>query len=230
MTDLTAALEQEDARLRQAVNEALQAATTRPTGKNRRALREAQRALEEFVKAAGEPDGAEQLFGSIAELVEYLEGEGWKASKSSAYDHWKKDGKLRARPDGSFALSAVLEYARGYLQRKDGSHLGENLQEDKQRAEIRRIRADADQRELKVQIVRGELIPRSQVEIELSERAQDLKNYFDAVARSAAGRIIKVVGGDPQKSAELISFMLGTNRKAFDNYSRPIKGMEEEEI
>lgn len=216
------------ATLTAARDQALEIATGSPTGKNRKALRDAQKAIEEYHRAQAEPAGTEILSG-IGAVIEYLDGEGWKISRSTAYDHWKKEGKLRARSDGRFDLAAVLAYARDHLQRKDGSPASANLAEDKQRAEIARIQADAATRELKYRQLTGELMPRSQVEIELSERASSLRGYLDAVARSASGRVIKLVGGDPQKSAELIAWWLAMNRKAMDNYARPIKGLEEEE-
>lgn len=209
--------------LRAAVAEALELAKHKPTAKNRAALRRAQKELEAYLQQQAAPESAEQSFKNIMEVVDYLDAQGFKVSKSTAYDHWRKESKISARPDGTFALSAVLDYAHAHLSRKDGRPAGSvNLAEEKQKAEVRRILSDAEMRELKLRERIGELIPRSQVEVELSERATNLKNYFDAVARSAAGRIIKIVGGDPQKSQELISYLLGINRKAFDNYAREI--------
>ena len=106
---------------------------------------------------------------------------------------------------------------------------GENLQQQKITAEVRRILSDAELREHKLLAARGEVIPKSQVEIELSERASNLKTYFNSVARSSAGRIIKIVKGDPQKAQESSPSCWGSNKKAFDNYSRPIQGLEDEE-
>lgn len=209
--------------LRAAVTAALELAKHKPTAKNRATLRRAQKELEEYLQQQAAPESAELTFGGIMDVVDYLDAQGFKISKSTAYDHWRKEGKISARPDGGFTLSAVLDYAHTHLSRKDGRPAGPvNYAEEKQRAEVRRITSDAEMRELKLRERIGELIPRSQVEVELSERATNLKNYFDAVARSAAGRIIKIVGGDPQKSQELISYLLGINRKAFDNYSREI--------
>lgn len=216
------------ATLTAAREQALAVATDKPTAKNRKALREAQKALEDFHRAQAEPAGSE-ILGGIGAVIDYLDGEGWKISRSTAYDHWKKDGKLRARSDGRFDLAAALAYARDHLPRKDGSPSGANLAEDKQRAEIARINADAETRQIKLRQLIGELMPRDQVEVELSERATSLRAYLDAVARSAAGRVVKIVGGDPQKTTELIAWWLGMNRKALDNYARPIKGLEEEE-
>lgn len=221
-----------EAELTVARDEALQAMQARPTGVNRKAYRKASDALEQFLRAKAEPDSAEPVYRSIVDVVAYLDEQGWKISKSTAYDHWKKEGKIKARPGGGFTQSTVLDYARNHLQKKDGTtdeEPGEDLARQKQSAEIRRILSDAETRELKLRTMLGELVPKSQMEIELSDRAVHLKNYLDAVVRTSAGRIIKLVKGDPQKASELISFMLGMNRKAMDRYSRPINGLEDEE-
>lgn len=229
--DAESALSVKETELTAARDAALEAVQVKPTGANRKAYRKACRELEEFLRAKQEPDSAGQAFASILDVVHHLDQQGWKISKSTAYHHWKREGKIKARPQGGFTLSSVQEYARLHLQRKDGTS-GSNdddLQQQKVAAEVRRILSDAEMRELKLRTALGELMPKSQVEIELAERAANLKTYFAAVFRSSAGRIIKIVKGDPQTAAELISFLLGLNTKAFDNYGRPIEGIEEEE-
>ncbi len=225
-------LTEKEAGLVAARDAALEAVQVKPTGANRKAYRKASRELEEFLRSRQEPDSSERIFASILDVVHYLDQEGWKVSKTTAYDHWKREGKIKARPQGGFTIAAVREYARLHLQRKDGTsgtEDTEDLQSQKVAAEVRRILSDAKMRELKLRTALGELMPKSQVEIELAERAANLKTYFAAVFRSSAGRIVKIVKGDPQTAAELISFLLGLNKKAFDNYSRPIEGIEEEE-
>lgn len=225
-------LAQKEAQLIANRDAALKAYERKPTGVNLKVFKKARLDLEDFLKAKAEPTAADQVFDTIMDVVEFLDGKGWKISKTSAYDHWKKEGKIKARSAGGFSLTSVMDYARDHLQKKDGSSGDEDssdLGRRKQTAEIRRISSDADLRELKLRRELGELIPKSQVEIELADRASSLKTYLDAVARSSAGRIIKLVQGDPQKAAELINFLLGVNRKAMDNYSRPIEGLEEEE-
>jgi len=233
VTTLASAIADQETALITARDAALEAVQVKPTGANRKAYRKAVRDLEGFLRAKQEPDSGEQTFASILDVVNHLDQQGWKISKSTAYDHWKKEGKIKARTAGGFTLSAVQEYARLHLQRKDGTsgekESEDNLQQQKITAEVRRILSDAEMRELKYRAALGELMPKSQVEIELSERASNLKNYFNSVARSSAGRIIKIVKGDPQKAQELITFLLGLNKKAFDNYSRPIQGIEDEE-
>jgi hypothetical protein len=221
----------EEARLIGEREAAMEAFRCKPTGVNRKVFTKACGALEGFLKAKLEPGPAVCSFASLPDVLEYLQDESWKISQSSLYEH-RDAGKLQADANGGFTLSAVTTYARSHLRKLDGTPGGavaENLSEQKLRAEISRISSDGRLRELRLRQELGELIAKSQVEVELAERANNLKSYFNAVVRSSAGRIIKIVNGDPQKSAELISWMLGMFAKAFDNYSRPIKGTEDDE-
>lgn len=228
MSDLAAAISAEEARLRAARDEAFEQAKLHPTVANRKVYRQALSALEEFLAAQADTTG-EQVFENIPALVAALDVGGWKISVSTAYEH-RDQGKLKLRGDGTITETMATDYARTHLRRKDGTRgPAEDLQADKARADIRRIQADAEQRELKLDLLRGNVIMRSQVEIELAERATSLRTYLDAVARGSAGRIVKLVGGDPQKVPDLVAFLLGVNRKAMDNYSRPIVGFEESE-
>lgn len=230
MTNLDQALDQEEARLRQAAEEAFDLARRKPTGANRKAYKQAERALEDFLRQRSAAD-LEPVYRNIPEMVAALDADGWKLSDSTAYEH-REQGKLKPQADGTIPQTLALEYARLHLKKKDGTPgavAGAGLQEQKLLEEVGRIRADRLQRELKYKEAAGALIPRAAVEVELASRATDLCGYIDAVARSSAGRIIKLVGGDPQKAPALISFMLGMNRKAMDNYARPIQGLEAEE-
>jgi len=227
--DITATLDQEETSLVKHRDDALLLAKRKPTQTNLRSLKKAETALNDF-RADRYESAGEQVFDNLKEVIAYLDAEGWKIGKSTAYDH-KDEGKIRPGADGKYTLTTVQEYARQHLQRKDGSNSEEtgSLQERKLLEEIRRISSDAALREMKLRERQGELMPREHVEVELAARASDLKTHLDASARSSAGRIIKLVGGDPQKAPDLISFMLGINRKMLDNYSRPIQGPDEEE-
>jgi hypothetical protein len=221
-------LDQQELILTRQRDEALELAKNSPTRAHLKSLKVAESALNDF-RSERYNSTPGQYFDNLMDVVTFLESDGWKISKTTLYEH-KEAGKIRKGINGKYSLTDVQEYARQYLQRKDGSQVDDktNFQEQKLREEIRRISSDAAMRELKLQERRGELIPLEEVEVELAARVGDLKTHLDASARSSAGRIIKLVCGDPQKSAELISFMLGINRKMMDNYSRPIAGPEEE--
>ncbi len=230
MTALADAITAREAELTTARDLALEEVQAKPTCANRKTYRQACKALEDFLKAKAQPDTGEESYTGIDEVLTWLQGDGWKISRSTLYEH-RDQGKLRANQDGMYPVSRVQEYAHRHLRKLDGTSGSEveDLQQRKTEAEVRRILSDAELRELKLRTALGELIPRSQVEIELAERAGNLKNYLNAVARSSAGRVIKLVGGDPQKAPELISWWLAMNKKAMDNYSRPILGLEDEE-
>ncbi|MCF6179092.1 MAG: hypothetical protein L3J63_06855 [Geopsychrobacter sp.] len=224
--DLDTALQQREVELQAAVDDALATATRKPTGKNRTALKRAQAELREFRDNL--LDNGDYHYQSIPQMVEYLAEQGWRIGTSTAYEH-RDQGKLKLRKNGSISQSEALEYARLHLKRKDGSAAETSLQEEKLLKDIARIDFDGRMRELKYRQALGDLIERNQVEIELADRATNLKNYFNAIARKSAGRMCKIVGGDPQKVPDLIEFILGVNRRAFDSYSRPIQGIEEED-
>jgi hypothetical protein len=222
-----AAIDQHQQQLRDQADAAFALAKERPTAANRKNYKQAEKALDEYLRDQAETDG-DVIYRNIPELVDALDADGWKISRSTAYEH-REAAKLRLSADGTISETAANEYARNHLDRKDGTpgHLAESPQAEKTREEILRIRADRLARELKYNKDSGELISRNQVEIELAERASNLRTYQDSIARSSSGRIIKIVGGDPQKAPELVAFLLGLFRKAMDNYSRPIKGFEE---
>lgn len=217
---------QQETKLRKAVDSALQTATQRPTNANRKALRGAQRELESFLQSQIE---TEPIFKNIPELIEFLESENWRIGQSTAYEH-RDQGKLKLRKNGSISQTEALTYARQHLKMQDGSDPDhdDNLQQEKLRKDITRLDYDGKMRELKYRQQLGELIERSQVEIELSGRTTNLKNYLDTFARREVGKICKILGGDPQKIPEAKTFMLEANRRAFDNYSRPIVGVEDD--
>lgn len=230
--DLDQVLAAEESRLISDREAALEAFKCKPTAANRKAYTKACDSVEGFLKAKLEPMPAEQTFAALPDVLEFLQADGWKISQSSLYEH-RDTGKIRSEANGCFTLASVGNYARTHLRKVDGTpggEVAEDLGAQKMRAEINRITHDGALRELRYRQELGELIPKSVVEVELAERAGNLKSYFNSVARSSAGRIIKIVGGDPQKAAELIAWMLGMNAKAFDNYARPIQGTEEDEI
>lgn len=226
--DLTAALDRQEAALRVAADEALDRASRKPTQANRKAHKEAEGALLQFIKERHEPE-IETSFKGLPEVLAYLEAEGWKIGKTKLYDDFNSQ-RLPAEKNRSFRLSTVLDYARTNLQKNDGTKGGDavSLQEQKQNEEMLRIRIDRQQRELKYKESSGELIQKSDVEGELAKRGIFLKTDRKNVWRSGAVEIIKLVGGDPQKAPMLIAYGCNMEDEIMDRYTRPIQGFEED--
>lgn len=228
ITALEAALDLEETRLRTEADAAFERASRKPTGENRKAHKAAEAALKTFLKERHEPE-TESTYKGLPEVLAFLEGEGWKIGKTKIYDDFN-EGRIKAEKDGSFRLSSLLDYARVNLQKKDGTKGADavSLQEQKQQEEMLRIRIDRQQRELKYKQTKGELIPISEVEIELSKRAVFLVTDRKNVWRSNAVEIIRLVSGDPQKAPELIAFGLRLEDEIIGRYSRPMNFNEEE--
>lgn len=217
----------QEQRLKAAVDDALQLAKRKPTRANMGHYRKAEKALAEYLQ---ERDGSQPGFANVMEVVDYLDAAGWKIGKTTGYDH-VKERKLCPESTGRFSVSAVMEYARIHLQRKDGTPgvvAGASLQEQKLIEEIERIKVDRQQRDLKYRTSTGELVPKSEVEGELAKRASYLKSDLKNVFRAGAVEIIKTVKGDPQLAPELIAYGVRLVDEMLDRYARPIKGFDEE--
>ncbi len=232
MTDsLDTSLDQEEEHLRAEARAAYELAIKRPTIANRKAHKAAEDALADFLKARHEPEPAEPVFPALPKVLEYLQGENWKIAKTKLYDDFNA-GRLRTEPDGTFPLANVLEYARLHLQKEDGTPgtvAGErSLQEQKIREEVGRIRADRLQREMKLKETTGELIRKSDVEIEHAKRIVYLRSDLKNIFRAGAVEIIRMVGGDPQKAPALIAYGVGLVDAAMDRYARPVRVGEDE--
>ena len=224
-TSLDTSLAQEETRLRAEKDAAYGVVLKKPTIANRKAYASAEKALSEFLKALADP-GTEQTFAGLPDVLEYLQGENWKIQKTKLYDDFSAN-KLSAAIDGTFPLEKVLDYARLHLRKEDGTPgtvaAGPSLQEQKIVEEVKRIRADRQHREMKLKEATGELIRRSEVEIEFAKRIiylrSDLKNIF----RAGAVEIIRQANGDPQKAPALIAYGLGLIDTAMDRYARPVR-------
>lgn len=227
---LNTALGAEESRLRAEKDAAYALAMRKPTIANRKAYQAAEKALADFLRALAEPESTEQAFAGLPEVLEYLQVDHWKIQKTKLYDDFAA-GRISAEPDGSFTLTKIIEYARVNLRKEDGTPgavAGPSLQEQKILEEVGRIRADRLQRELTYKEKSGELIRKSEVEIEFAKRITYLRSDLKNIFRSGAVEIIRQTGGDPQKAPALIAYGVGLVDAALDRYARPIRLGEED--
>lgn len=157
---------------------------------------------------------------NIPAVIEYLDGMGWKLSKSAAYKH-KKEGKLRPDDDGTFSVKAVDKYAKQWLERKDGSGTMDDLSEATARATLEKLQAQARHWTTKTQIELGEYVHRNRWDRELAARAKVFRSDMENFIRAQAPEIIRTVEGDPEKTPDLIEFYLDHLEAWLDRYSKP---------
>lgn len=162
----------------------------------------------------------EPTLPNIMAVVDHLTRAGWKVAKSTCYNH-KRSGILRPEADGTFKTSAVERYAADHLTKLDGRSDDDTgrLAEDKQRAEIRKSKAQAEHWELKTKIARGLYVPRDAFERELAARALIFKADLESFFRSQAGVIIALVGGDKEKTPDLIELLLAAGAGWMNRYA-----------
>lgn len=177
---------------------------------------------------------SEQTFLNIKDVIEYLTAQGFKIRKSACYLH-SSQGKLLPQPDGTYAVKAVLKYAKLFLKRRDGRPIGgrmEGIQEERLNSEARKIRFQADIAETRSKLLAGNYIEKVEFERALAQRALLFKSDIETFCNGAAAGIINLVGGDPLKTSDLIQYMReqGSNwldRYAIDGGVRPMVAFPE---
>lgn len=172
--------------------------------------------------AEQEEQAAVATFPNVLAAVEYLKTGGWKIAKSMAYQH-RNEGKLRPREDGLFHLKDVLKYARTFLRRYETGKTAwadlDTVQQEKSRAEADKLRSQAGMAALKLKIAEQQYVEKSYFDQELAKRAVFLKNDLLTFCRSSAPEIIALVGGDAEKTPDLIEHMLDAMEDCLDRYA-----------
>lgn len=150
-----------------------------------------------------------------AGVLKYLEAQGWAIEKSTFYNHSNpghKDGGRLNKVKGWFLKTHVDAYARQYLTKLDGAGPADDeqsgLQKEKLQGEISYRRIQTEKAQLDLDVQRGKYLPVDQVDLELAGRAGVLDSSYRHLIQSRAPEIVALVGGDQQKTAELVNFIL----------------------
>lgn len=218
-------LEQEEKLLASALIKTMKAYNENPTLSNLRDYEAAKRALEEFQKrkaAMENPESSEenQEFKTLLQIFKYLKNEGWKISKSALYEK----AYMIKKTNGVYLKKDIDAFAKKFLRKIDAPDIDiEDGIDKKIQAEIRKLTAEAEKKELEVKKLRGELVERWEVEQQLADRAAFLKSSIQEFFHSMAPYMIEKVEGNIQKLPEFIEFCLIEIEKLFDYYSRPLQ-------
>lgn len=159
---------------------------------------------------------------NAADVLRFLQTNGWKVEKTQFYQHVKQ-GKLVRNDQGLFTRRVVLKYAKDWVPRNEtGKKLGEeqeDLQRTKLEEEIKRIRVQQERDNFKFDIERGKYLPRADVEQELAGRAVALDAGYNHMVYSQVQEFISIVGGDPSKASLLIECLLAARDDWFNQYA-----------
>jgi len=203
-----------------AYKKAQDAVSTAPTAANIRAVSAAEQALGEYEKAQAAADGGAVTFDTGSEVYRYLEAAGWKCAISTVYNHIKA-GKLKKGKGDVYHKRTVDRYADAHLTPGDMPD-EEDIDRRKKEAEARKADAQATHWETRTALETGALVPREWVEQQMSAKAALLKSDYENTVRARAGDITALVEGNPQKTPELVAFLIELGLDWFARYAEPV--------
>jgi hypothetical protein len=149
---------------------------------------------------------------NVLEMVDYLQGRGYKCGKSAVYAHVKRG--LVVKRNGVFQERDVDKYAALYLTREFDGEDGhgrddlEQLQREKIAADAQKAKAQAEHWELKTKVESGKYIDRDLFFGEMAARAAILKNDLENMIRSQAGAMVQTCHGEPVRVPDVIELLL----------------------
>lgn len=223
MTDLTQKIDnlmaKEEELLSKAMATTMQAYNQKPTVENMKNWDAAKTALENCrAKKAAEANPQEAPLKGVLEVLDYLQGDGWKVGKTTLYND---QGKINKQKDGSILKKDADKYAKLCLRKLDGSDY-ETDPADKNKEETRLTKERADKIAFENEVMRGSYVLREEVEQQQAARAAYLKNSIEGFFHSLSPRMAELINGDANKIPELTEFCLREVEDFFHHYSKPL--------
>lgn len=180
------------------------------------------RATQMLRDAMSNQDGGN--FGSVKDVLAYLEDQGRKISQSQLYKDIKL-GFLRRQKDGGFSRRDVDQYASTLpmlaLPEKEADAMSDlarqELEEKVAKTREQRLAIAFDRR-----VKQGKYILREEVALELASRVSILDVGLRSVFRLYAPDYIRMVGGDVAKAEELAAEFDKNLDAALTEYSQPM--------
>lgn len=160
-----------------------------PSAANISAMAAAKRAMDEAMAAAQAP--AAEMLPNTQAVVRYLQQRGYKVKKSKVY----ADARAGKLPRGSCSVDDADRYAtREDLPRLAEVAAGEldRLARERGEAEYRLLQKKYEKMEFELQKDKGQYLPRSEFEQELSARAAVLMHGLRHLAQSRAAELMEI--------------------------------------
>lgn len=180
------------------------------------------RATQMLRDAMSNQDGGN--FGSVKDVLAYLEDQGRKISQSQLYKDIRQ-GFLRRQKDGGFSRRDVDQYA-STLKLVAMPEREADAMSDLARQELEEKVAKTREQRLAISFDRkvkeGKYLLREDVALELASRASALDVSLRSVFRLYAPDYIRMVGGDVAKAEELATEFDKNLDAALTEYSRPM--------
>jgi hypothetical protein len=153
-----------------------------------------------------EPDPNETVFGNVYLLVEQLERDGFKISKSKAYRD-KRAGILRVQADGTVTQSDARAYALTLNKVGRNPINLEKLNEEKSKKEVERLSLEIEKLRFTLDKERGKFLLREDFKMEMASRAAVLELGLKHLIQTRAAEFIRLTGGHDGKTGILIDVL-----------------------
>lgn len=210
--------------LKTAKDEAQKKVQKDPSRQHLDAFEKASRMLVEYMAGESEP-----AFENRLEAQKYLQRMRYKVGKSKFYQDCKA-GLLRMQGDGSVLESDVKAYiAKVGLVKPDQAAYdieSSDLVRKKQKREVEKLTAQVEEMEIKLGVLKHNLLDRDQVETEQAIKAGALMAGISHVFRNFTRDAIQLVDGDLKHTQALVNFWTVKVEDLFDEFAR----MEEIEV
>lgn len=204
--------------LETAKEKARKAVESEPSEANLKAFDRASKMLVEHMAGDREPG-----FGNRIEAHGYLKRLGYKIGKSKFYQDCK-NGLCRVQSDGSVSESDIKAYvSRAGLVKPDQAAYeieSSDMTRKKQKKELEKLTAQVEEMEIKIGILRKNLLDRDHVETEQAIKAGALMAGMNHVFRNFSRDAIQLVGGDLKYVQALVNFWTAKVEDLFDEFSR----------
>lgn len=169
--------------------------------------------------------GAQDSLKNWSAVLAYVRDAGRKLGQTKFFEDVKR-GRLKKQADGSFRRRDVDRYMASLPMQETPDGVVERAaerQRKKEEAEIRKLRADADLRELELSVRRGKFIARDDVYQELAARALVLSSGIRTAFEAHALELVDAVSGDPRKVTALTQALERIFDDALSEYSRELE-------
>ena len=156
------------------------------------------------------PEIKGETLPNAAAVLDYLQENGWKITKTSLYRH-QGQGKLLSSPDGSYTKAIVKKYAMTFLKQ---TATGKRVSQATDALQQKKLNQDIELQAIKIEREifhsakeQGLYIPKDQMDIEVASAMGVLLSGTKHWLQSEAAEWIAVVGGNNKKVGEFINLI-----------------------
>ena len=151
-------------------------------------------------------DKTDEVFKSQREIVRYLEGLGFKISKSKL-SRDKQKGLIKVNDDGTISKGQIIEYSATLDRTGNDEPPPVELQAKKTAREIDILELKAERLRFERDRDNKKYIPRKDFEAEMAARAAVLESGFRHFFSVKAREMIALVGGKVEKTADFLEML-----------------------